>query len=316
MENTSEEKTRFCPRCERTLPLNGFSRAPERRDGIRSICKNCEGVLGKARTESLKQQIYDKLGNSCCRCGFSDKRALQIDHVNGGGNQEHSEIKNHLKFLKKVLEDADGNYQILCANCNWIKRIELKEHRKQNPFTSEEIEKILQSNYGKPVSGATRKRLSDAGKSYEHQKTGLPAWNRGVPRPDELKERLSQIAAEIQAARPAEERQRIARERDANMTPEQRSDRAKAGAETLRLKRETEGWTPAPQKSRTLNKTQIVNGVEVPYKHSLEARMVHSEAAKKRHSSRTSEQKEAINLKRKATWAAKKTIDSSLPIAA
>ena len=35
--------------------------------------------------------------------------------VNGGGNQEHKEIKNPAKFYRKVIEDTEGAYQILCA---------------------------------------------------------------------------------------------------------------------------------------------------------------------------------------------------------
>ena len=232
MVDSSEMRTRFCPRCERNLDFSNFSRAPKRRDGIRAICKDCEGVLWKAKTDSIKEQIYSKLGEACYRCGFSDKRALQIDHVFGGGNQEHLEIKNHLKFLKKVLSNEDGQYQILCANCNWIKRIELKEHRKQTPFTPEEIEKILQTNYGKPISEDTRDRISEAGKGKVPWNVGVPAWNRGVPRPDELKNRLSQIATKIHADRPFEERSRLAKERDSKMTPEQRSERARKAAAT------------------------------------------------------------------------------------
>jgi hypothetical protein len=30
-------------------------------------------------------------------------------------------------YLKGVLADADGRYQLLCANCNWIKRAEENE---------------------------------------------------------------------------------------------------------------------------------------------------------------------------------------------
>jgi hypothetical protein len=33
--------------------------------------------------------------------------------------------------LKKVLADTTGSYQLLCANCNWIKKSENNEHAKQ-----------------------------------------------------------------------------------------------------------------------------------------------------------------------------------------
>ena len=232
MEITKEIRTRICPRCERTLDLSCFSRAKKRRDGIRAICKDCEGVLGKVRTNALKEQVYDKLGHVCCRCGFADKRALQIDHVFGGGNQEHAEIKNPHTYLKKVIADTEGQYQILCANCNWIKRMEQKEHRKPSPFTSEEIEKILSTNYGNPISEDTRQRISDAGKGKPAWNKGIPAWNRGISRPQELKDKLSQLAKATAAKRTPEERSAIALKREAARTPEQKSEQRKKAAVT------------------------------------------------------------------------------------
>lgn len=236
MEIVDEVKTRFCPRCERNLPLDCFARAKKRRDGIRAICKDCEGVIGKAKKNALREQVFDKLGHACARCQFSDKRALQIDHVFGGGNQEHSEISNPQKFLRKVLGDTQGLYQILCANCNWIKRAEQREERKAAPFTPEEIEKILQTNHGKPISEDTRKRISEAGKGKPAWNIGVPAWNRGLPRPDALKEKLSQIAIKIHADRSPAERSKLARDRDSKMTPDQRSERARRGAATQAAK--------------------------------------------------------------------------------
>lgn len=70
-----------------------------------------------------------KLGNKCCRCGFNDVRALQIDHINGGGGREiHITFKDSPRiFYKAVIADTDNKYQLLCANCNQIKRTEERE---------------------------------------------------------------------------------------------------------------------------------------------------------------------------------------------
>lgn len=73
----------------------------------------------------LKQKAFELLGNKCCKCGFTDYRALQIDHINGGGNKEIYHIKTHGVY-RKVIADPE-KYQLLCANCNWIKRYEDKE---------------------------------------------------------------------------------------------------------------------------------------------------------------------------------------------
>lgn len=74
----------------------------------------------------LRKEVFDLLDGKCFACGFSDKRALQIDHVNGGGNKERKNHKSTYGYLKFVLKNK-GKYQILCANCNWIKREEKGE---------------------------------------------------------------------------------------------------------------------------------------------------------------------------------------------
>jgi RNase P subunit RPR2 len=80
-----------------------------------------------ARIRFLKR-IHDYFGNKCVICGFDDVRALQIDHVNGGGMKENKKRNNGivaggLQFYKIVLREINsGKYQLICANCNWIKR--------------------------------------------------------------------------------------------------------------------------------------------------------------------------------------------------
>ena len=83
----------------------------------------------KAKLNDIKENIFEKLGHVCKRCGFSDKRALCIDHVNGGGYKELKKL-TVFQYYKKVLEDKTNSYQILCHNCNWIKRSENNEVRK------------------------------------------------------------------------------------------------------------------------------------------------------------------------------------------
>lgn len=82
----------------------------------------------RARAKTLRQALLALFGGKCCRCGFDDPRALQIDHVNGGGGQERKALQNAGRVYKKVLADQTG-YQLLCANCNWIKKYEEHEHR-------------------------------------------------------------------------------------------------------------------------------------------------------------------------------------------
>jgi hypothetical protein len=81
-----------------------------------------------------RTNLIERLGGCCTRCGFSDERALQIDHINGGGCIELSNGLNHstAEYYNKVIENPDL-YQLLCANCNWIKRFENGEDARTNP---------------------------------------------------------------------------------------------------------------------------------------------------------------------------------------
>lgn len=84
---------------------------------------------------TLKHRQYrakalEIMGGKCVRCGFSDARALQIDHINGGGYQETKSGSSRGPTVR-ILKGETADYQLLCANCNWIKRFENNEHGKQ-----------------------------------------------------------------------------------------------------------------------------------------------------------------------------------------
>lgn len=60
------------------------------------------------------------LGGKCVRCGFSDARALQLDHIHGAGIRDRRSTTTRYRAVLKGSTD----FQLLCANCNWIKRCE------------------------------------------------------------------------------------------------------------------------------------------------------------------------------------------------
>lgn len=80
----------------------------------------------KTKRDNKRKEVIEHLGGACVRCGYKDIRALQIDHINGGGIKDRG--TSIYAFLNKVLNDVSGLYQLLCANCNQIKRIENREH--------------------------------------------------------------------------------------------------------------------------------------------------------------------------------------------
>ena len=79
----------------------------------------------------IRIDILNILGGCvCAKCGFGDWRALQIDHIHGGGYSD-TRLKRNIHWIKnwivQNLEQAKSEYQILCANCNWIKKHENEE---------------------------------------------------------------------------------------------------------------------------------------------------------------------------------------------
>ena len=78
---------------------------------------------------TMRFKVLEILGNKCNKCPVNDFRVLQIDHINGGGYKEIKRLKSE-GILRKILKhpDPQSEYQLLCANCNWVKRWENKEY--------------------------------------------------------------------------------------------------------------------------------------------------------------------------------------------
>jgi hypothetical protein len=46
-----------------------------------------------------RRKLIDFMGGKCVWCGFDDIRALQIDHINGGGNKHLRQYNgNYMKY--------------------------------------------------------------------------------------------------------------------------------------------------------------------------------------------------------------------------
>lgn len=102
-----------------------------------AYCLKNASQIKKKRNERYavrKKQIIAFLGDKCKHCGIKDIRVLQIDHINGGGQREIRQNKNlgtlnH--YYRQMTANGDAflkKYQLLCANCNWIKRFDKCEH--------------------------------------------------------------------------------------------------------------------------------------------------------------------------------------------
>ncbi len=98
-----------------------------------------EGAIPPSQENTHRRSLYEKIrlkalyaiGTSCVQCGFRDVRALHIDHINGGGSKEHKKYSG-TSYYYHILKNPDPKkYQVLCANCNYIKRIENQECKRK-----------------------------------------------------------------------------------------------------------------------------------------------------------------------------------------
>jgi hypothetical protein len=99
-------------------------------------------TLELARIKRLiaRDKAIESLGGKCIHCGFTDKRALQFDHTNGDGSTDRKEIKSALARYNRIISGQDRKkYQLLCANCNWIKRVEKDESFHGTPRQNTEV---------------------------------------------------------------------------------------------------------------------------------------------------------------------------------
>lgn len=84
-------------------------------------------AVDNARNQHARVVALMLLGGKCEHCGHNDMRVLQFDHINGGGTAENRRLRS-IGVTRNVLREP-FKYQVLCANCNWIKRSEREEDR-------------------------------------------------------------------------------------------------------------------------------------------------------------------------------------------
>lgn len=84
-------------------------------------CDKCRLKVNSNSRENWafrRQRVLEYYGHECVCCGVAYAWALEIDHINGGGNKHRREIGigNLYKWLVK--NNFPPGYQILCCICN------------------------------------------------------------------------------------------------------------------------------------------------------------------------------------------------------
>jgi hypothetical protein len=71
-------------------------------------------------TSALRRAVVVHLG-ARCPCGETDVDLLHIDHVHGGGSvARRSQPRD--QYYRAMLTAPLGEFQVLCPNCNYIKK--------------------------------------------------------------------------------------------------------------------------------------------------------------------------------------------------
>lgn len=85
--------------------------------------ENPEKYNSQSKKAKLKEReiLFEMYGHECSRCGFDDKRALTLDHINNDGNAERLMLGERGVYRKAKAELRIDLYQILCMNCQFIK---------------------------------------------------------------------------------------------------------------------------------------------------------------------------------------------------
>lgn len=114
----------YCISCDNILTPENTTLSLARHGS--KLCKFCHNARRRLWVKKRRSLVIEGLGKICFKCGFSDPKALHIDHINGGGHKERQSLRGryYSYLLQLPHEILKANYQILCASCNWIKRYE------------------------------------------------------------------------------------------------------------------------------------------------------------------------------------------------
>lgn len=76
----------------------------------------------KEHKRKIRERLLDMYGRQCAICGFSDVRALTLDHVNQNGNEERKQYGERGVYRRALTEYRPDEYRTLCMNCQFIER--------------------------------------------------------------------------------------------------------------------------------------------------------------------------------------------------
>ena len=97
----------------------------------------------RRRKAVLRKKILDLFGRKCSNCGFEkDEGVLQLDHIEG--QPERFSARSGWQLYELIINGSisDTHFQILCCNCNFLKRLitPSENNRSHIPWRDEEYD--------------------------------------------------------------------------------------------------------------------------------------------------------------------------------
>jgi hypothetical protein len=116
---------RQCRTCQAVKPIDEFPRHSSSSLRVLAHCRVCTAI---ARSDysgevyaGLRRAVIAGYGGACKTCGFTDARALHVDHVHDDGAAERRSVVAIQRLRRIIRDQFPASYQLLCANCNSIK---------------------------------------------------------------------------------------------------------------------------------------------------------------------------------------------------
>lgn len=93
---------------------------------LSNLSSNTEAMKIRNRNLKNKRMVFEHYSPmlECAECGHDDYNALQLDHINNDGSKHRRTLNNYStsKLHRWVVEnDYPAIFQVLCANCNFLK---------------------------------------------------------------------------------------------------------------------------------------------------------------------------------------------------
>jgi hypothetical protein len=123
---------------------NSLSESEDSRKHLQLLCANCNWTkqcnmkleFKKLKLQEARKNLILAMGNKCKHCGYNeDYRCIHLDHIDGGGNKDRKQygclsISKYTKMINDY--SLREKFQLLCVNCNWVKRYTNDETTRKN----------------------------------------------------------------------------------------------------------------------------------------------------------------------------------------